>query len=252
MGYLQEPRRQRIAIFAIFNGDHPQELLQKHQYVITPENPHRACVIISCDLHYVPTTVPSCIGSGVLQGSIGFRYKAFSFSFCPTHDFPRSNAVHILPWPAYSPSGPHQASERDLTGCHIKSRDPPPETMVQLCLVIQKVWDDIPQARITHLNPFMAWRCRVVREAQGLSQELLTLLHLTFCCTGQNATINFCLVMDDTRLIFYLTHTKQFLRTVFTIIKSPVAIDVCFFLFSIDSVCSGGGRQVGLFRKSGG
>ena len=167
VGYFQEPRHQRIAIFASntyrIKADHPQELLQKHQYVITPEYPHRTCAIISCNLHCVPDDcieVPSCIGSGVLQGSIGFRYKAFPFSICPTHDFPRSNAVHILPWPAYSPSGPHQASERDLTACHIKSRDPPPETMVQLCLVIQKVWDDIPQARITHLNPFMqssAW-----------------------------------------------------------------------------------------------
>ena len=56
--------------------------------------------------------------------------------------------------------------------------------------------------------------------------------------------------MDDSRQIADLTHTKQLLWAVFTIIKSPVEIDVCFFLFSTDSVCSGG-RQVGLFRKSG-
>ena len=57
---------------------------------------------------------------------------------------------------------PHRASAMDLTDCQIKSRDPPPETIVQLCLVIQEVWVDILYARITHLGPFMSRRCRVV------------------------------------------------------------------------------------------
>ena len=55
----------------------------------------------------------------------------------------------------------------------------PAETMVQLCLVVQGGWDDIPRARITHLSPFMPQRCRIVHEAHGLSQPSLTLLHLT-------------------------------------------------------------------------
>ena len=88
---------------------------------------------------------------------------------------------------------PHQALAKDLTDCHTRSRDPPQETTVQLCLVIQEVWDDIQQARITHLSPFMPQRCRVVHEAHALSKPLLTLLRLTIRCTEQNATINYCI-----------------------------------------------------------
>ena len=112
VGYLQEPHRQKIYIFASnthrLSGDHPQELLQKHQDVIMPTYPHRPCVIILGDLHCMPNDCiedPSWIGSGVLQGSTGLRYNTFPFSICLTQDFPRSNAVHTLPWPAYSASG---------------------------------------------------------------------------------------------------------------------------------------------------
>ena len=123
---------------------------------------------------------------------------------------------------------PHRASAKDLTDCQIRSRNPPPETMGQLCLVMHEVWDDISQARITHLSPFMSRKCRVMHGAHGLSQPLLTLLHLTVCCTAQNATMNFCLEMDDSRQVCDLTHSKQFLWTVFTIIKYPFEIDVRF------------------------
>ena len=64
--------------------------------------------------------------------------------------------------------------------------------LVELCLIIQEVWSVIPQAIIARLGPFMSRRCRVVHEANGLSQPLLTLLHLMVCCAEQNATINFC------------------------------------------------------------
>ena len=57
-GYLQEPRRQKIDIFASniygISEDRPQEQLQKYQDVITPEYPQRPRVIISGDLHCVP------------------------------------------------------------------------------------------------------------------------------------------------------------------------------------------------------
>ena len=83
-GYLREPRCQGIGIFASgtygISGDHPQELLQEHQDVITLEYPHRPCVIISDDLHYVfddRIETQSWMGSGVLQGCTGLRYNAF-------------------------------------------------------------------------------------------------------------------------------------------------------------------------------
>ena len=175
---------------------------------------------------------PSWIGSSVLQGSTELRYNAFPFSICLTQDFRRSNAVHTLAWPAYTPPCT-PSSNGDLTDCQSGSPDPFPDTMVQLCLVAQEVWDNIPQARITHLSPSMPRRCRVVHEAHSLSQQLLTLLHLTCCCTKKNATINFYLANDDSRQIADLTHTTQFLCVVFTIIKFPVEIEVRLF------VCSG-------------
>ena len=64
---------------------------------------------------------------------------------------------------------PHWASVRDLIDWQGGSRDPPPQTVVQICLVIQWSWNDIMQATITHLIPFMPWRCTVVPEALGLS-----------------------------------------------------------------------------------
>ena len=58
VGYLQEPCRQRIGIFASnthgVTGDHPQELLQKHRDAITPEYPHKPCVTNACTA--CPTT----------------------------------------------------------------------------------------------------------------------------------------------------------------------------------------------------
>ena len=55
----------------------------------------------------------SWIASGVLQGSTRLWYNAFPFSICLTQDFRRSNAVHTLPWPAYSSSGiPSSIGER--------------------------------------------------------------------------------------------------------------------------------------------
>ena len=115
------------------------------------------------------------------------------------------------------------------TDCQIRPRDPPTDPMVQLCPVIQEVWDAIPQARSTHLGPFIPQRCRVVHGGHGLPQPLLTLLHLAVRCTEPNATINFCLANDDSRQIAILTHTKQFLWAVFTIIRFPVEIGVRFF-----------------------
>ena len=62
---------------------------------------------------------------------------------------------------------PHRALARDL-------RDAPPQTVVQLYLVIQEIWDDTLQARIIHLIPFVPRRCRVVHEAHVMSLSLLT------------------------------------------------------------------------------
>ena len=79
---------------------------------------------------------------------------------------------------------------------------------VQLRLAIQKVWnssqkvwEDFPQARIILLRTFIPLRCTLVHEVHGLSQALLTLLHLTVYCSEQNATRNFCLVNDDSQTI---------------------------------------------------
>ena len=66
----------------------------------------------------------------------------------------------------------------------------------------------------------MQRRCRVMQEAHSFSHLLSALVHLTACCTEQNATIIFSLTIDDSRQIFYSTHTKPFLWGVSTIIYS--------------------------------
>ena len=131
----------------------------------------------------------------------------------------------------------HRASARDLTDYQIRSSDQHQETMEQLSLITQEIWDDIPQARITRLipfmpclSPFMQQRCRVVHEAHGLSQPLLILLHLKVYCTEQNARMKFCLANDNSWQIADFTHTKWFLWAVFTIIQFPVEIK-CTYLF---------------------
>ena len=112
--------------------------------------------------------------------------NAFSFSICLTQDVRRTNAIHTLPWPAYLTScTPSSIVEGRHWLPHKVTWPTPPETMMQLCLVIQEFWDDFPRARFIHLSPFMPRRCRVVHEAHGLSQSLLTLLYLTVRCTGQ-------------------------------------------------------------------
>ena len=124
----------------------------------------------------------------------GLRSNAVPSSICLTQVFPSSNAVQTLLCPAYSPSGTSSGTSR---------------TMVQLYLAGSPIgleWH--PPARIIHLSPFLSRRCRIVHGAHNL---VLTLLHLTVCCTDQNATINFCLTMDDSREVDELNHTKQFL-----------------------------------------
>ena len=79
----------------------------------------------------------------------------------------------------------------------------------------------------------MSLTCRVVHEAHGLPEPWLTLLHLMVCCTEQNATIDFCLTMDDSRQVAVLTHTKQFLWAVFTTMYFPLKLMYVTFLLSI-------------------
>ena len=67
-----------------------------------------------------------------------------------------------------------------------------------------------------------------MHEAHGLSQPLLTLLRITVGCSERKTIINFCLPNDDSRQIADSTHTKQFLRAVFTRLEFPVEIDVRF------------------------
>ena len=60
---------------------------------------------------------------------------------------------------------------------HPRSGLPPGSTPSKdrhIRLKIQEVWDDIPRPRIIRLSPFMSRICRVVHEAHGMSQPLLT------------------------------------------------------------------------------
>ena len=70
-------------------------------------------------------------------------------------------------------------------------------------------------------KPSSAWGTTI------MSQSLLTLLHLTVRCTEQNATINICSANDHSLQIGNITHTKQYIWVVFTIIK--LLVKICTF-----------------------
>ena len=191
VGYLQEPRRQRICILTLniygVSGDHPQELLQEHQDVITPEYPRKPCVIISGDLHCMPNDrieAPSWIGSGtlscticVLQGSTGLQYSAFPFSMCLTQDVSRLNAVHTLPWPAYPMSGTPSSIGEGTHWLPDKVRWPTSRNHSVVMPGNPGGFGWHP-TRITHLSLFMQWRCREVHEAHSVPEAFFLP-----CCT---------------------------------------------------------------------
>ena len=132
---------------------------------------------------------------------------------------------------------PLWASARDHAYRQIRPRDPPPQTMVWLCLVTQEILDDITQERITHLIQFMPDKCRIVHEAHVFLQPSLTLLHLTILYTEQNATINFGLTNHDSRQIANLTHINKFISAVFTLIKFSLEIYMHLFFCSVYIYC---------------
>ena len=115
VGYLQEPRHQRIGIFAS-NTYGSVETTHKNccrNTRTTSKYPHRPCVIISGDLDCVPDDriqAPSWIGSGVLQGSTGLWYNAFTLSICLTQG--QIQSIHCPGQRTYRPV-PHRASARD-------------------------------------------------------------------------------------------------------------------------------------------
>ena len=97
------------------SGDHPQELLQKHQDVITPEYPHRPCVIISGDLHCV------------LQDPTGFSIAPFLPHYASHRTSKdQTQSMHCPGQLTHRPV-PHQALAKALTDCKIRSPDPPPK-----------------------------------------------------------------------------------------------------------------------------
>ena len=78
----------------------------------------------------------------------------------------------------------------------------------------------------------MSLKSRVVSEAQGLSQALLTFLHLMVCFTEQNAITDFCLTNDDSWQFANSTQTKQFLQPVYILTGFTFEI-VAYSFFSV-------------------
>ena len=151
VGYLHGPRRQRTGIFASntsrTSGDQSQELLHKHQDVITPEYPEWLCGIISGVLTpSCPKTVlrphhekaaPCC------KAPLGYYDTTHFLSLSASHGTSRDQ-IHCSGQGTHCPV-PHRTSARDLTDYQTRSSVAPPEITVQLCLIIQEVWDDIPR-----------------------------------------------------------------------------------------------------------
>ena len=132
------------------------------------------------------------------------------------------NQMQSVHWPGYHTHRlvPYRASALGLTDHQIMSRDQPASTSRGAIMPgnpRRLEWH--PQARITHLIPYMPRQCSVIHEAHGLLQPLLALLYLTGCCTEPNITINVCLAIYGSRQIADSTHTKQIRQAAFTRIK---------------------------------
>ena len=169
--------------------------------------------------YYGPTTVSrshpeqtvACCKAPLGDGSTLFLSQTVSHRT----SLDQMQSIHCPGQHTYRPV-PHRASARDLIDCQIQSRDPHQQNM----------WmTSHRQELLIWFHPFMPRRCWVVHEAHGLLQPLLTLLHLTVCCTEQMLQ---CLENDYSRKCSDLTHTKQFRWTFFILIKLSIEIDVLF------------------------
>ena len=84
-----------------------------------------------------------------------------------TMDYLEQNNINVLPWPSKSPDlNPIKHLWHHLDkGVH--PRQPPPQTLDQLCQMLQQEWRTVPRNNVRKLIESMPRRCRAVLVVRG-------------------------------------------------------------------------------------
>jgi transposase len=81
-------------------------------------------------------------------------------------DYHEQNNINVLPWPFKSPDLNPIEHLWDHLDKPVRQRQPPPQTLDQLCQMLQKEWRTIPRNNVRKLIEFMPRRCRAVFAAR--------------------------------------------------------------------------------------
>jgi transposase len=82
-------------------------------------------------------------------------------------DYLKQNTINVLPWPSKSPDWNPIESLRNHLDKRVHQRQPPPQTLDQLCQMLEQEWRTIPRNYIRELIESMPRRCRAVLAASG-------------------------------------------------------------------------------------
>jgi transposase len=82
-------------------------------------------------------------------------------------DYLKQNTINGLPWPSKSPDWNPIESLRNHLDKRVHQRQPPPQTLDQLCQMLEQEWRTIPRNYIRELIESMPRRCRAVLAASG-------------------------------------------------------------------------------------
>jgi transposase len=91
-------------------------------------------------------------------------------------DYLKQNTINVLPWPSKSPDWNPIESLRNHLDKRVHQRQPPPQTLDQLCQMLEQEWRTIPRNYIRELIESMPRRCRAVLAASGGLYTVLTVM----------------------------------------------------------------------------
>jgi transposase len=81
-------------------------------------------------------------------------------------DYLEQNNINVLPWPSKSPDLNPIEHLWDQLDKRVRQRQPPPQTLDQLRLMLQQEWRTIPRNNVRNLIESMPRRCRAVLAAR--------------------------------------------------------------------------------------
>ena len=96
------------------------------------------------------------------QGELFKQDDARPHTTRQTMDYFEQNNINMLPWLSKSPDLIPIETILDHLDKRVRQRKPPPQTLHQLCQMLQQEWRTIPRNNIRELIESMPRRCRAV------------------------------------------------------------------------------------------